>query len=61
MIRFIFYALIIILIVRIVNSFRSGFSSKPEPRKSDLRQTKKKKKKVGKDVGEYVDYEEVKE
>lgn len=61
MITFIFYALLIILIIRIVNSFLAGSTFKSAPNKSNLQQTKKKKKKVGKEVGEYVDYEEVSE
>lgn len=58
MIRIILYGLIILLIIRMINAtFRS---KPPENKKDNLKTDKTKKKRVSKDIGEYVDYEEVK-
>lgn len=58
MIRLLFYGLIILLIVRLINSSFRGTSRQPENDVVDRQKTKPKK--VKKDVGEYVDYEEIK-
>lgn len=58
MIRILLYGLIFLLVIRMVNS---AFSPKPEEKKkSNVKANKAKKKRVSKDIGEYVDYEEVK-
>lgn len=58
MFRIIFYGLIIVMIIRLINS---TFRSAPEPPKENpIKQKKASKKQVSKDVGEYVDFEEVK-
>lgn len=58
MIRILLYGLIFLLVIRMINS---AFRSKPEEKKkSNIKTDGKKKKRVSKDVGEYVDYEEVK-
>lgn len=58
MIRILLYGLIFLLVIRMINS---TFRSKPvEKKKSNIKTEGTKKKRVSKDVGEYVDYEEVK-
>lgn len=58
MFRILFYGLIIIMIIRLFNSF---FKSTPEePKENPIKKKKATEKRVGKDVGEYVDFEEVK-
>lgn len=59
MLRFIFFLLIAIFIVRLINSsFKKTTQTK---RDIDVQQPDNTKtKKVKKDVGEYVDYEEIK-
>ncbi len=57
MIRLLLWGLIILLIVRM---FNSAMRPTPEKNKKDpIKRTKNKTKKVSKDVGEYVDFEEV--
>lgn len=58
MIRILLYGLIFLLVIRMINS---SFKSKPtEKKKDNIKRDNAKKKRVSKDVGEYVDYEEVK-
>jgi hypothetical protein len=58
MIRIILYGLIFLLVIRMINS---TFRSKPtEKTKEDIKTDKAKKKRVSMDVGEYVDYEDIK-
>lgn len=58
MIRILLYGLIFLLVIRMINS---TFRTKPtEKKKTNINTDNTKKKKVSKDVGEYVDYEEVK-
>lgn len=63
MFRFIFFLLIAVFIVRLINSsFRNSFKNTSQTKRDiDVQQSNStKSKKVKKDVGEYVDYEEVK-
>lgn len=58
MFRILLYGLIFMMIIRMI---KSAFRPKPEPPKeSSIKNESEKKKRVSKDVGEYVDYEEVK-
>ncbi len=58
MFRLVLYGLIIFLIYRLF--FSSSKTTKKEPKDDDVKMTgAKHKKRVSKDVGEYVDYEEV--
>lgn len=55
--RIILFGILIILIIRMFNRFTSG--SAPKDRSGVKNDGKSKSRKVSKDVGEYVDYEEV--
>jgi len=59
MIRLLLYGLIIILIIRMFNSAQRP--SPPKDSQDPIKPKDRRPKRVSKEVGEYVDYEEVKE
>ena len=54
--RILLFAILFILVIRLVNQFLAGAKPKEDPK---VKNKTNGGKKVSKDVGEYVDYEEV--
>ena len=54
--RLLLFAILFILVIRLINQFIAG--AKPE-KDSKIKNKTSRDKKVSKDVGEYVDYEEL--
>jgi len=58
LVRFILIGLIVFLIVR--SFIRMGEEEKPAPKKQEPDKNKKAVKKISKEIGEYIDYEDIK-
>ncbi len=54
--KYLLYGLFFLFLIRLINAFRSTAKGRDE---NHVKANRKKKKRVSKDVGEYVDYEEV--
>lgn len=54
--KYLLYGLFFLLLIRLINVFRSTAKGRDE---NHVKANREKKKRVSKDVGEYVDYEEV--